>query len=82
MHSDPSELQLIFESIKFTAWLLGSILSLSITLLGIYLRMYVKTVLQDHTEVIQKVVADCYVRRDVYEADVRWLRAQIQGQEE
>jgi hypothetical protein len=80
MHADPTSLQMLMESIKFFAWLSGSILSLAITLLGIYLRLYVRDALHDHADAIQTIVAANYVRRDVYDADIRGLRAQIEGQ--
>ena len=76
--ADYSEIQLIMESVRFFGWLTGSICSLAILLLSIYLRMYVRDVLRTHSEAIQAIVAAKYVRRDVYDADVRWLRAQIE----
>ena len=80
MHNEPSNLEMLMESIKFFAWLSGSILSLAITLLGIYLRLYVRDALHDHADAIQAIVEARYVRRDVYDADIRGLRARIEGQ--
>ena len=79
MDSNPTNLQMLMESIKFFAWLSGSIISLAITLLGIYLRLYVRDALHDHADAIQAIVAASYVRRDVYESDIRGLREQIEG---
>ncbi len=70
----------LYESIRFFGWLIGSILSLAVTLLGIYLKMYVKEALHDHADAIHKIVAQNYVRRDVYESDIRGLRIQIEGE--
>jgi hypothetical protein len=80
MHPDPSNIEMLMESIKFFGWLIGSILSLSVTLLGIYLRLYVRDALHDHADAIHALVAQNYVRRDVYEADMRLLRALNEGQ--
>lgn len=80
MHPDPTSAQMTMDSIKFFCEMIGSIVSLGITLLGVYLRMYVRDALHDHADAIQRLVADNYVRRDVYEADMRGIRAQGAGQ--
>lgn len=80
MHDQPTSIAVLMDSIRFFGWLIGSIVSLAITLLGIYLRMYVKAALHDHADAIQSIIAASYVRRDVYDADIRGLRAQIEGQ--
>lgn len=79
-HTDPSNIQMLMESVKFFGWLIGSIISLAITLLGIYLRLYVRDALHDHSDAIRELVATNYVRRDVYEADIRGLLVRIEGQ--
>ena len=76
MHADPTNLELMMDSIKFFGWMIGSILSLSVTLLGIYLRLYIRDALHDHADAIQALVAANYVRRDVYDADMRGLRGE------
>jgi hypothetical protein len=79
MHTDPTSAELLMESVRFFGWLIGSICSLAITLLGIYLRLYVRDALHDHADAIQSIMAANYIRRDVYESDIRWLRTQIEG---
>lgn len=77
MHPDPTNIELIIESVKFFCWMLGSIVSLAVTLLGIYLRLYVRDALHDHAAALQRLVAENYVRRDVYDIEIRVLRARI-----
>jgi len=72
--SSGADVQLIMESVKFFCWVVGSICTLAVTLLGIYLRMYVRDALHDHADAIQAIVAANYVRRDVYELQMRSLR--------
>lgn len=81
MPASPSatELELIMDSIRFSAWLLGSIGSLAVTLLGIYLRLYVRDALYAHTETIQRLIAANYVRKDVHEEQIKSLRMLIGG---
>jgi len=73
MHPDPNSWQLTMDSIKFFCWVIGSICSLGITLMGIYLKMYIREVLHEHAEVIRDLVAENYVRKDVYVATMRGL---------
>ena len=80
MHVDTTNIGMVMDSIKFFCWVVGSITSLAITLLGVYLRLYVRDALHDHAAAIQAIVAANYVRRDVYESDLRGLRAQIEGE--
>jgi hypothetical protein len=79
MRPDAGEIQLVMESVKFFCWLAGSVCALAVTLLGIYLRMYVRDALHDHADAIQSIVAENYVRRDVHEEQIRGLRALIEG---
>jgi hypothetical protein len=79
---EPNGPQVLMENLHFFAWLLGAILTSAITLLGIYLRLFVKNALNDHSEALHTMIASNYVRRDVYEADVRTLRAIIEGSRE
>lgn len=76
MHVDSTNAQMLMESIKFFGWLIGSILSLAVALLGIYLRLYIRDALHDHADAIHALVAANYVRRDVYEADMRFVRSE------
>ncbi len=69
----PSDFALIMESVRFFCWIVGSITTLAITLLGIYLKMYVRDALHSHAETIAAMVASNYVRRDVYDSDMRRL---------
>ncbi len=69
----PSDFALIMESVRFFCWIVGSITTLAITLLGIYLKMYVREALRGHAETIAAMVASNYVRRDVYDSDMRRL---------
>jgi len=74
MHREmPTDYQLIMESVKFFCWIAGSVCTLAVTLLGIYLKMYVTERLHQHTDTIAQIVAQNYVRRDVYESDMRRL---------
>lgn len=73
MRPNLSDIQFAMESVKFFCWIIGSIFGLSVTLLGIYLRMYITERLREHTDTIAAIVAENYVRRDVYQADMRRL---------
>ena len=79
MRPDANEVQLVMESVKFFCWLCGSICALAVTLLGIYLRMYVRDALHDHADALHVIIAANYVRRDVYEADIRGLLGRFEG---
>lgn len=79
MKADPTNYQLIMESVKFFCWVIGSICGLAVTLLGIYLRMYVTERLHEHTDTIAGIVAANYVRLDVHNEQIRGLVARIEG---
>lgn len=76
MKADATEIQLIMESVRFFCWIVGSVCALAVTLLGIYLRMYVRDALHEHANAIHAIVAANYVRRDVYEIEIRALRGE------
>ncbi len=73
-----TDYQLIMDSVRFFCWIIGSVCGLAVTLLGLYLRMYVTERLHQHTDTIATIVASSYVRRDVYESDIRGLLARIE----
>jgi len=75
----PLDLPLVMDSVRFFCWIIGSILTLAVTLLGIYLRMYVRDALHDHSNAIYAMIATNYVRRDVHDEQVRNLRSLIEG---
>lgn len=75
----PSEMQLIMDSVRFFGWLLGSICTLAVTLLGIYLRLYVRDALNSHTVIIQNLIAKNYVRKDVHEEQMNTLKVLMGG---
>jgi len=74
MYNEPSNYALILDSIKFFCWLIGAICSSAVLLLGIYLKLYVKQVLQEHSDLIQGIIATTYVRRDLHDEQLRALR--------
>jgi len=67
----PGHFELVIESIKFFAWIFGSIISLAMLLLGLYLKIYIKdpleahsAMLQAHFTVMQAVLAQPYRLRN------------------
>ncbi len=75
----PSDFTLIMESVRFFCWIVGSITTLAVTLLGIYLKMYVREALRGHAETIAAMVASNYVRREMHDEQIRNLHARIEG---
>ena len=67
----PTELQLSLDSIRFFGWLIGAICVTAASLVGIYLRLYIHDALLVHAQAIHDVVAQNYVRRDIYDRDRR-----------
>lgn len=74
---DQTNMGLLMENIRFFAWLIGSICSAAMFLLGLYLKLYVRDVLHEHADMIRDIVAANYVKREVYEADMRALRTRV-----
>ncbi len=74
----PTDFQMVMESVKFFCWIFGSIATLAVTLLGIYLRMYVRDALHSHSETIAAMVASKYVRRDMHDQQILNLERRIE----
>jgi len=68
-----ADMQVLLDNIKFFGGLIISIGSLAITLLGIYLKLYVKNALLQHAEEIKQMIAEDYVRKDVHFEQMRRL---------
>ncbi len=74
-----TDYQFIMDSVRFFCWVVGSVFTLAVTLLGIYLRMYVRDALHSHAETIAGMVAANYVRQDVHAEQIRALHQIIEG---
>jgi len=68
-----ADMQVLLDNIKFFGGLMISIGTLAITLLGIYLKLYVKNALLQHAEEIKQMIAEDYVRKDVHFEQMRRL---------
>jgi hypothetical protein len=79
MNQHPTDFEMTMESIRFFAWLIGSIVTGAVALVGIYLRLYIHDALQSHAIAIQKITALHYVRKDVHDQEIRRLESMIEG---
>lgn len=70
------------ETIKFFGWLISSIIASAVTLVGIYLRLYIHDALQSHSKAIQEITDKYYVRKDVYRQEIMRLESLIAGAQE
>jgi len=68
-----SSLQLTVDNLKFTVWILGSVVSLAF----LYVKLYIRSVLHDQQREIYRMIDIYYVRRDVHEEQMRLLKVMI-----